>query len=214
MDGPPSEIERQIGAFLARGELEQVAIASLRAYADELLGYLIGLLRNEEHAREVFSMFAEDLWHALPKLTLRTTMRAYCYALARHAARRYLARDVRKQRRAVPLSAAELLSKIIAQPRTATPAHADSENQRRVAALRARLTAEEQELLTLRIDRGLEWTEVVEALGEGLEPGARREARGDDTARAVARYRKRFQLIKQKLARWVREEGLAPPSGD
>ncbi|MDB4990614.1 MAG: polymerase, sigma-24 subunit, subfamily [Myxococcaceae bacterium] len=192
-----SEIERAIAVELRAEALEQVALLTLRAYGDELLGYLIASLRSEQQASEVFSMFAEDLWQALPKLALRSTMRAYCYALARHAARRYLDRDVRKQRRYVPLSAA--LSRAVQATRTATGAHLLSENKRRIAVLRARLSDEERELLTLRIDRGLSWHEVAEALGA--------EAAASD---AIARYRKRFQLTKQKLARWAREEGIVP----
>lgn len=199
MSSSPSHLEQDIREKLANGAFEAAAVLTLRGYADELLGYLIGLLRSEEHAREVFSVFAEDLWQALPGLTLRTTMRAYCYALARNAAHRYLQRDLRKRRRLVPLSAADALSQAIAQHRTSTAAHLLSENQRRITRLRERLSKEEQELLTLRVDRGLDWSEVVEALGDD-----------GDEARALARYRKRFQLIKQKLSRWAREEGIGP----
>jgi len=193
-----SDTEQTIAAQLSAQAFEQVAVTTLRAYGDELLGYLTGTLHNPEQAREVFSMFAEDLWQGLPKLTLHTTMRAYCYALTRHAARRYLDRDVRRQRRGVSLSAA--LSMAVATARTDTALYLQSESKRRVAQLRERLSDDERELLTLRIDRGLSWSEVAEALGETA----------DDASTAVARYRKRFQLTKQKLARWAREEGILP----
>jgi RNA polymerase sigma-70 factor (ECF subfamily) len=194
------DVEREISASLQRGALEEAAVSTLRAYSDELLGYLIGFLRDPEEAREVFAMFAEDLWSSLRQLTLRTTMRAYCYALARHTAYRYLDRDVRRQRRAVPLSAADVVSRAVAASRTQTPTFALSETKQQVALLRERLSREEQEVLTLRVDRGLDWREVAEALGSDET----------DLTTAVARHRKRFQLIKQKLARWAREEGIVP----
>lgn len=197
-----SESERAIRAALGEHDHERAAVLTLRAYADELLGYLIAQLRDAEQAREVFACFAEDLWQALPKLVLRSTMRAYCYALARHASRRYLDRDVRKQRRGVPLSAA--LSQLIAAPATRTADFARTETRARIAALRERLTADERELLTLRVDRRLSWSEIAEALG----------AAESDLARAGARHRKRFQLIKDKLADWAREEGIVPSDDD
>jgi len=193
-----SDTEQTIAAQLCARAFEQVAVTTLRAYGDELLGYLVGMLQNAEQAREVFSMFAEDLWQGLPKLTLRTTMRAYCYALTRHAAHRYLDRDLRRQRRGVPLSA--VLSMAVATARTDTALHLRSENKRRVAQLRERLSDDERELLTLRIDRELSWSEVADALGDAA----------DDPSTAIARYRKRFQLTKQKLSRWAREEGILP----
>jgi RNA polymerase sigma-70 factor (ECF subfamily) len=79
-----------------------------------------------------------------------------------------------------------------------------SETKHKVALLRERLSKEEQELLTLRVDRGLDWREVAEALGSA-------EA---DLGTAVARHRKRFQLVKAKLARWAREEGIVPAPED
>lgn len=192
-----TDTEQAIAELLRTQAFEQVAVTTLRAYGDELLGYLMGTMRDAEQAREVFSIFAEDLWQALPGLTLRTTMRAYCYALLRNAAHRYLDRDLRRQRRNVPLSHAAALA--IASARTATAAHLRSENKQRIALLRDRLSVEERELLTLRIDRGLSWTEVAEALGIAAH----------DATAVITRYRKRFQLTKDKLIRWAREEGIS-----
>jgi RNA polymerase sigma-70 factor (ECF subfamily) len=189
---------------LASGALEEAAVTTLRAYSDELLGYLIGLLRDPEQAREVFAMFAEDLWSSLRQLTLRTTMRAYCYALARNTAYRFLDRDLRRQKKGVPLSAADAISRAVALSRTHTPAFLLSEAKQKVALLRERLSRAEQELLTLRVDRGLDWREVAEALGSDET----------DLTAAVVRHRKRFQLVKQKLARWAREEGIVPTPED
>ncbi|HEY6879898.1 MAG TPA: hypothetical protein VI299_17845, partial [Polyangiales bacterium] len=105
MTSEESLSERLIREALDAHDHERVAVLTLRAYADELLGYLVAQLRDLEQAREVFARFAEDLWQALPNLVLRSSMRAYCYALVRHASHRYLDRDLRKQRRGVALSA-------------------------------------------------------------------------------------------------------------
>jgi RNA polymerase sigma-70 factor (ECF subfamily) len=197
------DVELEISERLRERDLEAVAVLALRAYSDELLGYLIGMLRDPEQAREVFASFAEDLWLGIQGLSLRTTMRAYCYALARHAAYAHLERNVRRRRQDVPLSAADVVAHAVAVSRTATPTSLRTENRQRIALLRERLSPDERELLTLRVDRGLDWREVAEALG----------AEDDDPSSAVARYRKRFQLLKQKLARWAHEDGIVPPKG-
>jgi DNA-directed RNA polymerase specialized sigma24 family protein len=172
-----SQTEREIGQHLAASELTEVAVLTLRAYGSEVLGYLMSQLHSEQYAQEVFSTFAEDLWRSLPGLSLQTSMRAYAYALARNAKHRFLQRDLRKQRAASPLSQVEHLSRVIAEVRTVTAPHLA--------------------LLTLRIDRGLEWLEIAEVFGET-----------GDLKRAAAQKRKRFQLIKEKLAVWAREAGL------
>jgi len=167
------------------------------------MGFLTAQLASEQYAEEVFSTFAEDLWRSLPGLSLRTTMRAYAYTLARNAKHRFLARDLRKQRAGKPLSQVGPLSELVAHARTETARYIATESKSKLTELRARLSEEEQTLLTLRVDRGLEWKEIAEVLGDG-----------EDLTRAAAQKRKRFQLIKDKLATWAREEGLLGSDDD
>ncbi len=192
-----SHIEAEIAARLSAQQLEQAAVLTLRAYGPEVLGFLMVQLRDDQQAEEVFSTFAEDLWRSLPTLTLRTSMRAYAYSLARNAKHRFLQRDLRKQRAAVPLSGSPRMAELVAEARTQTAPYLATASKLKLAELRARLSADEQALLTLRVDRGLEWREIAEVFGE---PG--------DLSRAAAQKRKRFQLIKDKLTKWAREEGL------
>ena len=192
-----SQVEHAIADFLFSGQCESAAVLTLRSYGPEILGFLIGQLRDDQLADEVFSMFVEDLWRSLSGLTLRTSMRAYAYALARNAKHRFLSRELRKRRAARPLSQVAELAQLVAQVRTETAPYLATENKSKLQELRDRLTEEEQTLLTLRIDRGLEWREIAEV----LEPAG-------ELARSAAKLRKRFQLVKDKLAAWAREEGL------
>lgn len=198
-----SQQEALIVAALTARDSEQAAILTLNTYGPEILGFLIAQLRSDQHADEVFSMFAEDLWCALPDLTLRSSMRAYAYALARNAKHRFLSRDLRKQRRALPLSGAERVAELVAEVRTKTATYVATDSKQKLAALRDRLSSDEQALLTLRIDRGLGWLEIAEIFGDL-----------DDSKRAPARYRKRFQQLKDKLALWARESGLVTGEAD
>jgi RNA polymerase sigma-70 factor (ECF subfamily) len=194
--------DEEICLSIRRGDHQAAATLLLHTYADELFGYQVNMLRDRELAREAFAMFARDLWVGLPTLELRTSARAWAYALARNAAHRLLDRVVRKGWREQPLSQVELAALGAAETRPLTPAHLRTENKTRVAALRERLSLEEQEIVTLRVDRGFDWREIAQALApDGL-----------DLDTAAGRYRKRFQLIKRKLARFLREQ-LPPPDG-
>ena len=185
-----SQTEAQIRAFLAQGEHATAATLLLRTYSDELLGYLVNGLRDRELAREAFALFARDMWLALPKLQLQSSARAWAYALARNASRRLLDRAVRKHRQELPVSQADSAAMGAVETRASTPPYLRTENKTRVAALRERLSFEEQELLTLRIDRAFEWRDIAAVLSPEDEVGS-----------AAARHRKRFQLVKRKLGK-------------
>jgi RNA polymerase sigma-70 factor (ECF subfamily) len=191
-----SQTEAEIRAFLAQGDAKQAATALLRAYSDEILGYLVNTLRDRDLAREAFAMFARDLWQGLPKVELEASARAWAYALARNAGHRLVDRVVRKRWRELPMSQFDAQLIGAHETRPLTPPYMQTENKQRLASLRARLTLEEQELLTLRLDRGFDFREIAVALGAGA----------DELELVSARQRKRFQLIKRKLAKWLREE--------
>jgi len=71
-----------------------------------------------------------------------------------------------------------------------------SSPQDRLARLRASLEPEERTLLILRLDREMSWNEVAEVLSvEG----------GPVDAAAV---RKRFERVKDKLAKLAKKQGL------
>ncbi len=197
------DLEHEIRSALDARDLSRCATHVLRGYGPEILGYLLGRLQDETRASEVFAMFAEDLWKSLPSLALTATMRAYAYALERNAAHRYLDRQVRKDRRGIPLSDAEVWSRVAAQVRSATLPHMRSSVRGQVARLREQLSEEEQTLLTLRIDRGLSWNEVaVVFAGQDCDAAA--------LQRESARLRKRFEQTKHKLRNLAMAAGLLP----
>ena len=189
------QLEMSIADALARADHDTAARLVVEGLGGELLGFLMARLRSEQQARDVFAIFAEDLWRSLPTLSLRTSMRAYAYTLARNAAHRYLDREVRPSRRFVPFEASHELADAV---RTVTPVYVRTETKDAVSRLRASLTEEEQTLLTLRVDRDLEWLELAEVFRE----------EGEDATVVAARLRKRFEAVKKKLAQLARDEGL------
>jgi RNA polymerase sigma-70 factor, ECF subfamily len=180
----------RVAALLEAGEVDEAATVALQAFGPALLGYLASLL-DEDDARDVFSAVAEDAWRGLPGFRFECSLRAWLFRLAWHAASRFLRDPWRRRGQPLPTSAASRLAASIAD-------ESRSPEGRRGAlrALRMRLSPEEQSLLVLRVDKELEWEEVADVLAE---------AGGSSTPAAL---RKRFERVKDRLARMAREEGL------
>lgn len=200
-----SRLEARAQTAFARGQLDTTAALVLEAYGAEILGFLADRLRNPSAARDVFGQFTEDLWRGLPRFQWRSTIRVWAYSIARNAANRH-ARE--PARRAVPLSHAPELERVAEAIRTHTQLHLRSEVKDAVRALRDRLSADDRLLLSLRIDKGLGWSEIACALAD--------DALVDDAARelASARLRQRFSAIKRRLRRLSIESGLLPRDAD
>ncbi len=180
-------------ALLRAGDTRAAAEAVVRDYGPQLLGYLVSVLRNDGDAAEVFSQFTEDLWRGLPGFRGECPLRVWTYRLAWHAAARHLRDPYRARGRR--LESTEL-SRIAEEVRSSVLLGRREARQRGVDKLRARLAPDEQSLLVLRLDRALSWREVATVLaGDGEEV--------DEPA-----LRKRFERLKDKLARMAREEGL------
>src|SRR5262245_22227918 len=69
-------------------ELRAAATEAIAGYGPQILGYLVRLVRDEESAREVFSVFCEDLWKGIRGFRRECPLRVWAYKLALHAARR------------------------------------------------------------------------------------------------------------------------------
>ncbi len=181
------------GALIEDGELQAGAEAVVRDYGPQILGYLTSILRNDADAAEVFSQFTEDLWRGLPGFRGECPVRVWAYRLAWHAAARHLRDPYRQRGRRLETTE---LSRIAEEVRSSVLLGQREARQRGIDLLRARLSPDEQTLLVLRLDRGLSWREVATVLaeeGEGLDEAA---------------LRKRFERLKERLARMAREEGL------
>jgi len=197
------ELERDIRDRLAQGDHAGVATLAVRGYGAEIFGFLHAFHRDEQDAAEVFSCFTERLWRDLGRFRGDSSFRTWAYALARHASLNYR-RDVlrRAQRQQVLPDDSGLLA-VADAVRTATVSYLQTERRSRFAALRESLPREDQELLILRVDRGLEWNELASVLHSDDAPLA-----GEALRRAAARLRKRFQLLKGRLRELGRRVGV------
>lgn len=190
------ELDEAVAEALARGDHEEAVRVALAGLERELRGFLFGVLLDRHAADEVLAMFSEDLWKSLDTFEGRASVRTWCYRLARSACARYL-RDPH-WRRERPLDLGSNVA--AAAPRTPTPTWRTTPFRDAVTRLREELDPEARSLLILRVDRRMSWREIVVVQGDADAPSPRQEA-------AV---RKRFQRIKEHLARRARQEGLIP----
>jgi RNA polymerase sigma-70 factor, ECF subfamily len=196
------DVETRVREAWERGDLEQAATRLIESYGPEVLGFLVAFMNDRSAAREAFSLFAQNLWLALPAFGWRCSARGWVYTLARNAARRHARNEKRRRARHIPMPEG-LLSEIAAKTRTRTDAYLKTEVKTRMQALRERLPAEDQQILILRVSRQLSWLEMAMVFSnDGLV------ASDAQLKREATRLRKRFQLAKDRLRALAREEGL------
>lgn len=185
-------VDTRVRALLRAGNLAGAATEALTAHGPAVSRYLISLLRSEVEAAEAYSAFSESLWASLPTFRGEASLRTWCFRLAWSAARD-LQRDA--WRRRVRRLATHEASILPAAAPTTTRGRAE-EQRSRLDALRQALSLEERSLLELRVDQELSWAEIASVLStdeRSVDPGA---------------AEKRFERLKQRLARLARREGL------
>lgn len=205
MSDPERDPEADVRAACEEGAYDRAADLTLRAYGGDILGFLTVRLGDEALAREAFSDFSVDLWKGLKGFGWRCPVRVWAFTLARNAGHRALQRRQRNGRIELPFNSRDDR----AGPEVSrTPVYMRTTVKSRVRALRAQLSAEERELLVLRIDKRMTWPELATVV-------AGRELEAAEQKREAARLRKRFQLAKERLRELARSEGLLDggPSG-
>jgi RNA polymerase sigma-70 factor (ECF subfamily) len=193
------EREREMRDAHARGDLRAVVELALAAYQVELYSFLCARLGGEADAHEVFAQMSEDLWRGIGGFEWRSSLRTWLYTLARHAAVRFERAPANQAERRSGLSQADDPA---AAERSRTRPYQRTDVKDRFAMLRATLSLDEQSLLVLRVDRGLEWEDVARILHDGDDLDA------DGLRRQATNLRQRFQALKQRLRDLARAEGL------
>jgi RNA polymerase sigma-70 factor (ECF subfamily) len=188
----PATPEAQVKELLATGDQRGAATLALREYGPKILGYLQLVLRDEADASDAFSVFAENLWRGLGGWRGDASLRTWAYKLAWNAALNL--RDQAWRRRARRFRSSEA-SQLADEIRSRTVVRVERQRAQ-LAELRAELSDEEQTLLVLRIDQGLAWEEIAEVLATA------------QTTPDSAMLRKRFERLKERLAKLARSRGL------
>ena len=170
----------------------EAAAALVRGYGGEIYGFLAATMHDPNDADDAFAMFSEGVWRGLAEFRGESAYRNWAYQVARNSARKLMRGDGRRRRRfdGGGTSAAE---KVAWEVRSTTAVFKRTDIKDRMRALRAELRVEDQELLVLRVDRGLEWNDVAIVLEED-----------------AATLRKRFERVKEKLKAMAAQAGLMP----
>jgi RNA polymerase sigma-70 factor (ECF subfamily) len=197
-------VERDARALCDAGDHGAAATLVLQAYGPELFGFLSALHADADDAADVFSETSLAIWRGLPEMAWRSSVRTWAYTIARNASHRFRSRA----RREVRLDDASEASRLAQQIRTATQPYLRTEIKTKFAELRRALPVEDQELLILRVDRNLAWSDLAQTLaGDGVT------LEGAALTREAARLRKRFQALRDKLLELGRREGLLADHG-
>jgi RNA polymerase sigma-70 factor (ECF subfamily) len=192
-DSAAQQAEAAIRAHCLAGRTAEAVTLAMHQFGPELFGVLMGTLRDEDAAGEVFSMFSEDLLRALPRFEWRAAFRNWAYTLARHACSRYLRDPYRRRGQRLET---DQLSELAAQVQSRTLSLFGTEVKDAVQKLREALTPEERMLLILHTDRGIPLKSVAEILSENAEPVS------------YVALRKRFERLKEKIRRLAAEQGI------
>jgi RNA polymerase sigma-70 factor (ECF subfamily) len=188
------DAEPRIRAHLASGEVDEAVTLAFETSGPAILGYLGSLLPPDD-ARDAFSLWAEDVWRGLAGFRWECSLEAWLYRLAYRAQARLRREGYRRRRVTLPESMASRL------PDNASSGWTPGSRRHALMQIRARLPPDDQTLLTLRVDRDLEWEEVAQVLAES----------GEDVTPAA--LRKRFERIKLRVAEEARRAGVLDDEG-
>lgn len=197
------ELDAQIRHACQAGDYAAAATSFIEHRGGEILAFLCARLRSQSQGEEVFAIFAEKLWMGLPSFEWRSTVRSWAYRLARNAANDFVQAVHQRPSRRAALSDAAALSALVDRVRTTTAAYRRTPVRDRVRELRESLAEDDQMLLILRVDRGMDFRELAVSMSSG--DGPMDDAEID---REAARLRKRFERVKERLRELAREAGL------
>jgi RNA polymerase sigma-70 factor (ECF subfamily) len=191
--GDPSAraaLQSHVQQLLAAGDTSAAATEALRALGPEILRFLRSVLRDEEDAADAFSHFAENLWKGLSRFRGESSLRTWAFRIAWNSALSLRSDAWHRHGRRFETGEA---SQIAEEIRTKTVVRVARQRDE-LEKLRQNLSAEDQSLLALRLDREFSWEEIAEILSAGGKP-----------VQAVA-LMKRFERLKKRLAEMVRDQ--------
>jgi RNA polymerase sigma-70 factor, ECF subfamily len=189
--------EQDIVALLEAGRVDAATARVVEVYGQDLLRFIMSLLRDEDDAQEVFSVVCEHVLRDLAAFEGRSSLRTWLYTLTRRACYGYKRAWHRSKRTSLPPE----LEQAEEHVRTATRAYLRTETKDKLAVLRQSLTPDEQVLLTLRIDQSLPWEEIARVLADG-------ELSDIAVKQEAAALRKRFERVKRRLRELAIQAGL------
>ena len=188
-----------IQALVLSGATADATTLAVRKYGREIAAWLGRVSRHPQDARDAFSIFLECLWGSLSKFRWESSLRTWIYCLARASCARVARRKCLEE----PLD--EELEPMLNCTRSATKPWLSTDVKVHFARLREGLSGDERLLLSLRVDRQMDWLEIAQVTRgtdcSPSDPALRRHA---------SNLRKQFERIKARLRTLGVAEGLIP----
>ncbi|UQA56809.1 RNA polymerase sigma factor [Polyangium aurulentum] len=195
-------LENEIRRHHELGEINRTAEIAIRAYGDEIRGWLVGVTRDRTTAIEIYSATCEDIWRGLPGFRWDSSFRTWAYQVARNAWSRHL-RSMERAREVEVQFDDDALCKLPQWDRSETHPWQRTEMRDSLARLRALLTPAERTLLSLRVEQRMAWDDIARIVASDGEPPSPEAIRRKATA-----LRQQFQRLKAKLHAFAAQEGL------
>ena len=194
------EIDAEVRARCEAGDLHGAATLAIQTLGAELMGFLVVVVGDPAGAGDVFADVCVRLWKGLATFRWESSLRTWVYVLARRACHAHRQLQAEWRGRHVRLSEVPEVDALIVRMRTTTLANLGGRRATRAERLRAQLEPDEQMLITLRVDRELDWREIARVLSDDDEVA------DDELVRVAAALRKRFERVKEKLRRLAAQD--------
>ena len=189
--------DEQVARLVSAGNTRQAATLVIQTHGPAVFRYLSALLREEGAVDDAFSLFGEWVWRGIANFRGEAPLRSWALGVAWNAAQRV--RDEAWQKHRARLSTG-FASRLVAKIRTTSPGTLERRAEG-LDRLRGELAAEDQNLLVLRLDQELAWEEIAVVLSGGGPPVK------------PAALRKRFERLRERMAKRAREQGLLNGQG-
>ena len=189
--------EEGIRAALRRDDVNTATTLTIELYGREIYLWLLTTMGHDEVATsDVFQDFAERLVVNIGRFRWECRLRTWAYQLARSARHHHTCNPHNRQKFG---RVSQLASKLFETISSLINARERRDAYQRL--VQSELSADEREILILRVDREMSWDEVARVV-EGAE------LQGSALKRATDRLRQRFRIIKQRLKRAARKKKL------
>ena len=182
--------EAPVLALLDDGQQEAAASALLELYGGELSSYLIGVARNPDVGQDLYQETCVKIWRGLARFQRNSSLRTWCYAIARNNWLSWARRPSRTER----LNTEDHARLPGALSRTATQQWRKTEVKQWLWDAIADFPEDDQSLVMLRLGREMRWTDIARIITDGVDPDDPKALK-----RHAAALRKRYQRLKDKL---------------
>lgn len=190
--------DEDILELVASGQVDAATVEVVRTYGDEIRRFVAGSLDDRDLASDTFARWSEAIWRALGQFRGDSSVRTWCYTIARRELAHAYRRRAREQRRQVNVST---MIEVPVAVRSETERFLRTDVRSRLHERCRGLPPEDRELLALRVDQKMSWLDI----GAILDPEA------TDRRRVAARIRKRYERLKDQLRSELELESDEPP---